>query len=161
MKARKTTMKHVKKDALEQIRAQHDGWLKKYGFYIHSVFPAAGQEHLGFDHHTHGIAESFRHPDFQIKLGVAQGIAAALFHDFVNRIKEGERFTVGASAALPDGTFLNGFLHGFPVKLVAAVENGRELIRIVLPDPQGRFPGQPGCHPDYAHQEDGVGPMVQ
>jgi len=115
--------------------------MEKYKFYSHFV---ANDPEPYANFHTHGIDLSWKHPDFQIVVPMDPKIALDLFWSFVERIKEGERF--GA------GDVVQKIIKGHDVRLIEAVECGRKVLRIVLPDPQWRFPGDPGCDELYAGQ---------
>lgn len=108
--------------AAKQLRA-----VSKHGFYAHLV-PVGG----GFvNAHTHLVAEAFDHDDFQIVLSIPPQTISGIFHDFVDRVKAGEQFK--------DGDEVTGIIINGPVKLINAVENFRHVLRVILPDPEGKL----------------------
>ena len=86
-----------------------------------------------------------RHLDFQIVLPIHQNIAGHIIKNFVDRIDQGEQFE--------DGMEVNEIISNFPVRLIKAKEGNRDVLRIILPDPKGRFPGDTDCDPFYDFQD--------
>lgn len=66
-----------------------------------------------------------------------------MLHTIVAAIKDG--------AVFHDGDEVRG-LFLCPVRFRAATESGRAVLRAIFPDPQGLFPGDPGCMPEYDEQ---------
>ena len=119
--------------------------INKYGFVFHSVFPDSKDEIL-WSHHTHGLKENFNHTDLEIVLPVAPNIAGSIFHGMVDLIKNGESFE---NKLVSDKVIVN-----YDVQLVKVSDGKRELLRIVLPDEMGRFPGDKDCSDIYINQLD-------
>lgn len=130
---------------LKKLKEKENKLMKKYGFIIHSVFPTDDEEVL-WNHHTHGLKENFNHKDFQIVLPIAPEIVGEVFHGMVYSIKEGENFE---NISISDKVIEN-----YNVQLVNVKEGDRELIRIILPDVQGRFPRDKDCDDIYKNQLD-------
>jgi hypothetical protein len=93
--------------------------------------------------HTHGLAERFGHPDREIRLAVDPTTRYHLLAPLVDTIKAGRRFAAGDE----DQTIFS-----VPVRFVTREESGRRVLRAIFPDPQGRFPDDPGCPPAWAAQ---------
>lgn len=113
-------------DAVREKRAEH---IRKYGFTIDMVFPT--KEGETWNYHTHGVKESWDHPDFQLVLNIGQRNAMGIFHLLVDKIKEGEKFMVGID--------YDCIAEGFPTRFISAKECGREVLRLIVPDPKGNL----------------------
>lgn len=115
----------------------HDIWaegcMKQYGFYTHFVFDDDHDNSpSGVNLHTHGISESADHPDFQITVSLDPEVANGIFHNLYDRVKAGDRFGEGVVAK----DILGG---GMKVTFISAVECGRPVLRVILPDPAGNI----------------------
>lgn len=119
--------------------------LKKYGWIAHLVWAEDG---VHANYHTHGLAENFQHPDLQCTLPIDPAIVHELFALCVRRIQSGQVFQAGQR--------YEQILQEESVLFLAAKENERAVLRLVLPDAQGRFPGEDGCDPIYQSQGDGA-----
>lgn len=118
-------------EALEGYRRWAAEKLAKHGWIVHFVTgdPASP---TGFNAHTHGLAETWRHRDLQIVVPLPERVAHDIFSNVVDRVKAGEVFV--------SGDVLEGVLGGgYKVRLVSAVEGGRFVLRVVLPDPAGNL----------------------
>lgn len=105
--------------------------LMEYGFYMHYVIDHDDSTPSGFNAHTHGL-DLFGGFDFQITLPLKQEIAAAIFHTFADWVKGGRKFS--------DGDIIENVLSdGFKCRLFRAEECDRPVLRIILPDPNGKF----------------------
>lgn len=105
--------------------------MDKYGWIAHYVADDSDYP-LGANFHTHGMAENFGHLDLQVVFPVDPQIVHSLFWNVFNRIKEGEQFKDGDTAERIAGG-------GYLVKFVDAIENGRPVLRIILPDKDGNL----------------------
>lgn len=115
--------------------------IAKYGFAVHGVHDYPD----GFaNYHTHGIAETVGHPDFQIVMPLPFDVSMSIFWTLFRRVKDGERFAAGQSA--------DRVIKGYQVRFLEAREDGRDVLRLLLPDKNGKFPGEPGCVPAWAQQ---------
>ena len=124
--------------------------MKKSGFYVHYVSPIPGSEFVNF--HTHGFRKSWDHPDFQIIIPIPPKVGHSLFWDLVDRVKAGEKFK--------DGDEVDELVRNFPVRLVTARETGRDVLRIIIPDKDGRFPGDAGVSELFSQQPDAIVDVV-
>ena len=115
-----------KEEAMEQMDQWEDECVEKYGFYVHYV-----NEGESIDVHTHGLAESLNHPDLQILLSLDPQTSHHIINGVVDRIREGESFS--------DGMVVEGLIKNFPVKFIDAKEGNRDILRIILPDPNGKL----------------------
>lgn len=116
-----------------ELREQQLKWVEEHGFYAHWVAPRVGHPEDGpHQSHTHGLVESFSHPDLQIKFPLQGATANSIFHTFVNRIKSGEKFYANQD--------YEGILTGnYKVRLIPAVECGRPVLRIIIPPKSGEL----------------------
>jgi hypothetical protein len=126
-----------------QVRAQREALLKKYGWVMDQVYASDG---LHANHHTHGVLESFGHPDLQVTLNIDPKDVHAIVKDMVNDIKKGKKFE--------DGQRYNEVITNYPVVIRKFTEGDREVHRVIMPDPSGKFPDEDGCDPAYASQGD-------
>jgi hypothetical protein len=120
-----------------EVRARQQQMIEKYGFTIDMVFPSGGSEHWNI--HTHGVLESFGHPDFQVVLNIGQRNVLGIFHLLVDRVKKGEKFV--------EGTDYDCIAQGFPTRFIKAKECGREVLRLIVPDTQGHLDPQSISYP--------------
>lgn len=123
---------------LEDLQQQADEMMAKYGWYYHLV-PG--------NIHTHGIEESFAHKDLQIALFIPQPVAQAVFDSMVDRIKEGWTFLPGKD--------YDGVIRSFKIRIMAATENDRNVLRVILPDPDGEL-DKDKMAKEYATQYEGL-----
>lgn len=133
------------KDNLNDVMKQQKEMIEKYGFVIHNVFPSSEDEVL-WSHHTHGLKENFNHTDLEIVLPIDPQLAGSLLHGMVEQIKKGESFE---NILISDKVIEN-----FDVQLVETMEGDRKVIRVVLPDANGKFPKDKDCAEIYKNQLD-------
>jgi hypothetical protein len=105
--------------------------MEQYGFNIHYVPNDCNCPHHT-NIHTHGIKESFNHLDFQICFPIPMELAGEILHGLVNDIKDGKKFEANKEY---EGVIGNGY----SVKMIEATECGRDVLRIILPDPSGLY----------------------
>lgn len=115
-----------KEEALANLREWENDCIAKYGFYVHYV-------NLGeaIDVHTHGLVETHNHADLQIVFPIDLKTSHSVINSVVERIEEGEVFV--------DGQVAEGIIENFSVKFIEVEENGRKVLRIILPDEKGRI----------------------
>ncbi len=135
----------------EERRAWEAKCLIESGFwvdYVHDEFTHLPHplSHL-VNYHTHGFSQLWKHPDFQIVLPLSPEQVMPTFHSFADRVRKGERFHAGQVVS-------EIIREPYKVKLVAARECDRDVLRILVPDKKNRFPGDPGCDPAFAIQGD-------
>lgn len=112
----------------EKQRAWEQDCMEKYGFWVHLV--QDDESPTGINIHTHGL-ETYDHPDFQLIVPLPQQFAHSIVSDLANRVKNGERFSAEQN--------VDKVIKQWPVKLIDAEESGRKVLRIVLPDPDGKL----------------------
>lgn len=105
---------------------EHDQWAKgcmdKFGFYVHLV---------EFNMHTHGLENTFNHPDLQIVLPLHPLMAHQLIHDVVGLIRKG--------TAIQPGVRYSKIIKNLDVTFIEATETGRKVLRMILPDTKGNL----------------------
>ncbi len=111
----------------DQLEAWQNEQMAANGWFAHFVGPAEKSKLVNY--HTHGVLESFGHPDFQIVYGISPPSAEGFFRDLIGRVKNGEKFE--------DGQVLSGLLKKLDILFVERKEQDRQVLRIVFPDPQG------------------------
>lgn len=122
---------------------------KAMDWIIHFVADSAchlcGDNHSHFkpnlcNYHTHGMRELYNHPEFQIVLNIDFNAAGYLLNSLGLLVKEGRRFKAGETVS---GIGL------CDLTLFEAVDNGKPVLRVILPDPSYRLPNDENC--DYPY----------
>ncbi|MED3554125.1 DUF4262 domain-containing protein [Cytobacillus praedii] len=119
--------------------------MEKYGWLIHFVSETDLNEFNGLSNiHTHGLKENFNHSDFQVFLPVDPQTIHPILIMMVEQVKEGKVFETGKKDSQ--------VLQGFDVIFKEFEEEDRTVMRLILPDPNGKFPGEEGCMAPYSRQ---------
>ena len=108
--------------------------MEKHGWYVDCVFDSEDckcESGTGADVHTHGLPESFGHPDLQCVLPINGKLIHSVFITIVNKIKEGKKFE--------SGKCYSGLIKGFKLRFVESVECSRKVLRVILPDKNGKL----------------------
>lgn len=106
--------------------------IREHGFFSHMV-PFEGPEDgsFGMDNfHTHGFPHSVNHPDIQVVVRLPGKIWSGIAWNAYNRIKDGVKFGQGEE--------YHDILDNMPVCFAWAEENGRDVLRMILPDKEGK-----------------------
>lgn len=115
-----------------------DAWarekMEKFGWFAHFV-PNDPEYPNSINYHTHGLEQTFGHPDLQISFPLAPDTAHAIFSEVVNKIKEGVKFEPGIK--YPE--IIGG---GLCVEFINAIETNRRVLRLVFPDKDGSYNGE-------------------
>jgi len=122
------------RESPEQIKK----WLDAVGFYVHFII---GEP---FNYHTHGLEQSFDHLDLQIAFPLPREVAMPIINTLVGLIKSGQE--------IKDGMILFNIIRDYCVKAYKTIEDGRSVIRILLPDVRGMFPDDIRCDDAYKIQ---------
>jgi hypothetical protein len=117
-------------EAILASQASDAATIAKFGWCGHYVFDDVDSP-TGLNIHTHGLRESYGHPDLQIVLPLAEWVAHAILINLAAEIKAGRRFAPGDVAC--------GIIEGYFVGFAAATECGREVLRVIIPGPDGRL----------------------
>jgi len=114
--------------------------MKKIDWIIHTV-PLEGPEGF-FNSHTHGM-EKYGHLDFQLVLPLHPQLTAEILNTIGEEVQNGRKFKPGEYSK-------DVFTCEFRIKLYR--ESGRDVLRLIFPDPNMRFPEDPLCETSYKHQ---------
>ncbi len=145
-------------DRMELIREK----VAKHGWFCTAVFPREEDDGVSFAYTT-GLQKTAAQPDV-----VMVGFDQRLSHGVLQSLYEG---IMERGLSIPaEGGLLDQVIAQFPVKLVpvalediprfayATVDfNGDEptvMFQLQLPDPKGKFPGEPGVDPKYEMFQD-------
>lgn len=137
-------MSHPKKCVCDYCRdekaaiAKAKQALAEYGWYIHYVFDDNACPN-STNIHTHGLPDKYNHKDLQICFPVGFELAGGILHAAVNLIAEGVVFQ--------EEVFYEKILNNYTVKFIAAIECRRPVMRMILPDSNGKL-----AKPGYAEQ---------
>jgi hypothetical protein len=86
---------------------------------------------FGINYCTHGLYRTFKHPNLQICFQIDARIAHDLFHIVVNMIRDGKKFVAGKK--------YSGIAEGYNTEFIDAIENGRPVLRMLIPDKDGTY----------------------
>lgn len=97
--------------------------------------------------YTVGLEKNLGHLDIQITLPLDQLMCGHLINKVAGLIKEGRQFTPGI-------LYHDILRHSVPVKFIIIKDNKqqRELLRMILPDENMKFPEDSACNPFYQLQ---------
>jgi hypothetical protein len=106
--------------------------IEKHGYHVHCVFDIKKKLKNGemveiMNIHTHGITETWKHPELQIIIPLHQSVIEGILQNIVSKIKIGEK--------LVEGLFYDDIIGNFPVKFLKKPEG----MRLILPDEAGKF----------------------
>ena len=119
--------------------------IAEHGWVMHAV-PATCYDGIHANYHTHGLEVSCGHTDLQIVLPINPRTAHAILNDIIDDIKAGKKYESGKQ--------YDDVIIGFDVLMVKFIEGGRDVLRIIFPDPIGLFPNDEFCLSDYKAQID-------
>lgn len=121
-------------EGLAKVDAAAERAMLTTGWYAHCV-PNSDKTPYGFNYHTHGMERSFQHKNIQIVLPIDFQVAHSLATAIINEVKKGKKFEAGVEY---EGIMANGF----KVKFVDAIESQRPVLRLLIPDKNGKYKGQ-------------------
>ena len=106
----------------------------RHGWYVHFV---PNDQHFpnSINYHTHGVLESFGHPDLQICFPLSTEIAHQILSIIVNQIKKGEHFE-------PNRRYEKIIDDNLNIEFIEAMEGNRKILRIVFPNRDGSYEGE-------------------
>ena len=116
-----------REEALLRVRAWEEKQVRKRGWFVH--FIVDGLPNGMANIHTHGIAETFGHPDLQLTVNIGERNVMGIFHALVKRIRGGEVLRVGFD--------YGDIAQGYRTRFIHAVEGGRPVLRLIVPDVAG------------------------
>lgn len=91
--------------------------------------------------HTHGLRELYGHPEFQFVLNIGMKTVLPILNHLGLMVKSGRRFKAGDS--------VSGIILGYDIRLFEATDNGKKVLRVVVPDQYNRFPDDEDCEAVY------------
>ena len=108
----------------------------------------AGRRNLVFcrmpaTHILHGM-DKYGHMDFRIVLALSPEEVCRILNTLGQRVQAGERFRAG--------DYVSGIYLDCDIRLDEYEETGRQVLRIVIPDRNNRYPEHPACMPPYPLQ---------
>lgn len=127
------------------MREKERELIKQYGWITHYTFETEKREYNGLCNiHTHGLTETQNHLDLQIVIPLPQNIAHGVITQAISLIKAGTSFK--------DGDSSSEILNGADVYFRKFQENGRDVLRIILPDEHNKFPEDDDCDEYFKRQ---------
>jgi len=108
--------------------------IEKAGWWAHIV-PSGDNTPFGYNYHTHNFEEKFNHLNIQIVYPLPPDLAHALILDVIENIIE-------AKVKIQVGQKYEGVMANYKVEFIRAVETGRNVWRMVLPDANGGYSGK-------------------
>lgn len=90
--------------------------------------------------HTHGMRELYNHPEFQIELAIEYKYALYILNELGRMVQSGRRFKAG------DAVSGIGICD---LPLFEATDNGRPVLRVIIPDKQFLLPNNENCEYPY------------
>jgi hypothetical protein len=128
----------------DEVKAKAAGWMVKTGWYAHIVERGDDSSPTGFNYHTHGIPVTFPGAmDIQIVLPMpgdrCHGVAWS-YIEYLRGLPAGSKFPEA-------GQDVDGIIRGYKVRMAGATEGGRKVLRLILPDKNGKYDG------DFAEQQ--------
>lgn len=121
------TCKHGHEKCKGRDLDKEEQMLKEYGFFCHLVMDDPDSPY-GANFHTHGLPE-IGHPDIQIVLPLPPQVYGGIIHGVYDFIKAGNKLELERA--------YDNFLENMNVQFVWAVENDRDVLRMILPDKKG------------------------
>jgi hypothetical protein len=110
------------------------------------IVPASEYDGIHANYHTHGVKENFNHLDFQVVLPISPSQTHAVVASIIEKVKEGKVYE--------EGVLYDDILTTFPMGFKKFVENGRDVLRLMIPDNKGRLPDDPECDEFFKIQLD-------
>lgn len=97
------------------------------------------------DARTVGV-ETFSNSEFQIVLNLKDGSIVSAFNNVLAILMAG--------TVLKDKYHVRGVVDSRPIRIMEVPNGSRVLRRIIIPDPDGRWPEDPDCKYPYSLQND-------
>ena len=119
------------KYGMEAVEKMQEDAIKKYGWYAHLVTDPMCPANTNI--HTHHVMESFGHKDFQICLNIQPNTLHMILADAIDQVKEGIKFEPGKK--------YDKIIANYKVEFIEATEMGRPVLRLLIPDENGKYEG--------------------
>lgn len=92
---------------------------------------------------THGMYK-YGHPEFQLVLQMKPEMIMYTLNRLGLMVQSGRRFK--------NGDIVDDLFEGYSALLTEFEENGRIMLRVMIPDPNHKFPNDEGCQTEYTYQ---------
>ena len=109
---------------------------------IHYIINAIGPGGI-INTHTQGM-KAYGHLDFQVVLNLPPEHIGYLLNTLGHRVQHGEHFV--------PGQLVSGLYEDCPIRLEKFRETGRDVLRVIIPDKNNRFPEDNLCDERYKSQ---------
>lgn len=86
----------------------------------------------------------YHHPEFQLVLHMDHKLITYTLNTLGIKVRNGRVFQ--------DGDIIDDLFEGYEAKLQEFVEDGKKLLRVLIPDPDHKFPEDDGCQLEYTYQ---------
>ena len=136
--------KKILSKSIKSLVNSEQRMMEEYGWVVHFVFEVNGEFEGLANIHTHGLLESFGHKDLQLVLPLDPKDSHPLLAGIVNQVKEGRVFKEDIATSK--------VIHNYDVYFKEVIENDRTLLRLILPDPNGKFTNEKDCIDPYNRQ---------
>lgn len=93
--------------------------------------------------HTYGMFK-YGHPEFQLVLHMDHKMILYTLNMLGLRVQAGEIFK--------DGDIIKDLFEGYNALLKEFEYNGQKMLRVIIPDPNHKFPNDEGCQLEYSYQ---------
>ncbi len=113
------------------VKAWEEDMMEENGWFIHMVGSEDPETETGFNAHTHGLEKTFNHLNLQIIVPLPQDCIGNIFSGIVKKIKSGTVFEIGKN--------YDEIIKGYLIKIVQTKECNRDVLRVILPDPNGNL----------------------
>lgn len=113
---------------IDKVLEKEKGNLEKYGWLAHCVRNDPDTPYH-FNYHTHGLDVSQKHKNFQVCIPIEPEIIHNIIWNLIDSIRNGKSYEAGDTAW--------GIIDNYPITFIDAKENGRDVLRVILPDPAG------------------------
>ena len=117
------------KNGPEKARQWEEKCMKSHGWYCHFIFDDKDSPY-NRNVHSHGVLESFDHPDFQVMGAIHAETCHHIIAGVIDQVKDGKKF----KSVDKLGNIVNDTMD---ILFIDAKECGRDVLRIILPDPDG------------------------
>ena len=91
--------------------------------------------------HTHGMRETYKHPEFQTVLHIGEYKVAYILNTLCSMVQKGRRFK--------SGEVVSNVIANYDLQLFETSDNGEKLFRVVIPDAYNHFPDDKDCENYY------------
>ena len=86
----------------------------------------------------------YSHPEFQMVLHTDHKLIMYTLNSLGLKVQKGQVFK--------DGDIVDDLFEGYVAKLKEFVEDGKKLLRVLIPDQNHKFPDDEGCQLEYTYQ---------